>query len=74
VVDFYAENTASHSWSDDMQLPLHLLSAGEWGQRCEEAGLMVLEQSRLHPPLEPGQEPTWKHREGSLLTLAVKGQ
>lgn len=70
VVDFYAENEASHSWAEDMSLPLHLLSEAQWRQRCEAAGLTVIEQARLRPQLEPGEEPTWKHREGSLLTLA----
>lgn len=69
VVDFYTENTASHGWADDMGLSLHLLSSAEWASAFEQAGLDVVEQARLHPPLDEGDEPTWKHTEGSLMTL-----
>jgi cyclopropane fatty-acyl-phospholipid synthase-like methyltransferase len=69
VVDFYTENTASHTWSADMGLDLHLLSVSEWADAFATAGLDVVEQSRLHPPLADGETPTWKHQEGSLMTL-----
>jgi cyclopropane fatty-acyl-phospholipid synthase-like methyltransferase len=72
IVDFYRENTESHGWSDDLGIPLTLLSADEWRSAVEAAGLRVERQTRLHPPLAKGEAATWKHTEGSLLTLAVK--
>lgn len=72
VVDFYGENEASHSWPDDLNLSLHLLSEAEWRAAMEDAGMQVIEQARLRAPLVSGETPTWKHREGSLLTLAAR--
>jgi SAM-dependent methyltransferase len=72
VVDFYAENEASHDWPEQVGVPMHLLSEAGWRDAMEQAGLRVVEQARLRPPLEPGAEPSWKHREGSLLTLAAR--
>lgn len=72
VVDFYRENQASHGWGDDLGLALHLLSADEWRRAFEAAGLEVLDQAQLRAPLEPGQEPGWKHELGSLMTLGQR--
>ena len=70
IVDYYAENEASHSWPTDVNVPMTLWSAAEWREKLETVGLEVLDQRRLCPPLAPGEEPTWKHTEGSLYTLA----
>jgi len=72
IVDYYAENVASHSWPTDVNVPMTLLSAAEWRQRMEQVGLSVLDQRRLCPPLAPGEEPNWKHTEGSLYTLVER--
>jgi ubiquinone/menaquinone biosynthesis C-methylase UbiE len=69
VVDYYEENEASHRWPEDLDLTLNLLSAAGWREAMEEMGFEVLEQCRLHPPLAEGEEPTWKHTVGSLMTL-----
>jgi len=69
IVDYYAENTASHSWAEDLGLSLQLRSEAEWADSFERAGLRVLEQGRLRAPLAAGEQPTWKHTEGSLLTI-----
>jgi cyclopropane fatty-acyl-phospholipid synthase-like methyltransferase len=69
VVDYYQENTASHRWPDELGVPMHLLSAPEWRAAFEEAGLEVMRQERLRAPYLPGAVLTWKHTEGSLLTL-----
>lgn len=69
VVDFYRENQASHSWGDDLGLSLHLLDEAGWRDAFARAGLEVTGQDRLVPPLAAGEEPTWKHEVGSLMTL-----
>jgi cyclopropane fatty-acyl-phospholipid synthase-like methyltransferase len=69
LVDYYRENTASHCWPDELGVAMHLLSAPEWGAAFEDAGLEVLHQERLCTPYVPGTSLTWKHTEGSLLTL-----
>ena len=70
VVDYYAENEASHGWPEDLGVPMHLLSAAQWAQAFERAGLPVIEQTRLR---EAGpDDPPWKHAQGSLLTLGMR--
>jgi cyclopropane fatty-acyl-phospholipid synthase-like methyltransferase len=69
VVDYYGENTASHRWPEELGVAMHLLSTAEWRVAFEDAGLEVLHQDRLHAPYIPGAPVTWKHTEGSLLTL-----
>jgi arsenite methyltransferase len=69
VVDYYGENAASHRWPDELGVAMHLLSAAEWRAAFEDAGLEVLRQERLRAPFVPGALLTWKHTEGSLLTL-----
>ena len=70
TVDFYEENEASHGWPEKMGIPLTLLSEAGWRDVMTEVGLEVVDQKRLFPPLAEGQEPDWKHKEGSLMTLA----
>ncbi len=69
VVDYYAENPESHGWPDELGVPMTLLDAAGWRAAFEAAGLEVVDQQRLHPPLAAGQERTWKHEVGSLFTL-----
>lgn len=70
VVDFYGENEASHGWPDDLGVPMHLLSAAQWAEAFERAGLPVIEQTRLR---EAGpDDPAWKREQGSLLTLGLR--
>ena len=70
VVDFYAENEASHGWPEDLGVPMHLLSAAQWAEAFERAGLPVIEQTRLRAA-GPG-DPAWKFERGSLLTLGMR--
>ena len=72
VVDYYEENQASHAWPTDLGVTMHLLSAPGWRQAFEDAGLAVVRQERLFPPLAAGEEPSWKHTEGSLFTLGKR--
>lgn len=69
VVDYYRENPDSHSWPDDLGVPMTLLSMAGWRVAFEAAGLTVREQTCIQWPLEPGSEPGWKHTQGSLLTV-----
>ena len=70
IVDFYEENAASHSWPDDVGVPMNLMPESMWRAAMTYAGLEVLEQTRLHHPLTEGETPSWKQTEGSLMTLA----
>ena len=70
TVDFYEENEASHDWPDRVGVPLTRLSARGWRQVMEDGGLEVIEQRRLIYPLAEGEEPDWRHTQGSLMTLS----
>jgi SAM-dependent methyltransferase len=72
IVDFYRENEASHSWATDLDLPLALLSQAEWRDTAAAAGFENIHQQRLLAAHAPGEARTWKHEQGSLLTLAHK--
>jgi len=68
VVDYYGENTASHSWPSELGVPMNLLNSAGWADAFVRAGLPVLEQKRLRPPREQASA-EWKILEGSLMTL-----
>lgn len=79
VVDYYGENTASHSWPQEVGVDMTLLNSSEWRSMMIEAGLVVLEQERIKGDSEsdvasePGHHnDSWKFTEGSLFTLAQK--
>lgn len=67
-VDYYAENTASHSWPGDVGVAMTLLSEAEWREAFESVGLVVTEQFRVRLPPAQASEP-WKATEGSLATI-----
>jgi arsenite methyltransferase len=71
VVDYYGENTASHSWPADLGVPMKLLDAAGWSDAFVRAGLAVVDQRRLRIPRELAGA-AWKTTEGSLLTLGRK--
>ena len=68
LVDFYEENTASHSWPEMTGLKMRLLSEETWHKAMEHIGFEVIEQARLRAP-ENSEEPDWKKTEGTLMTL-----
>ncbi|MGB0588902.1 MAG: class I SAM-dependent methyltransferase [Myxococcota bacterium] len=70
IIDFYEENTASHSWPEDVGVQMNLMPESMWRAAMTYAGLEVLEQTRLRHPLPEGEAPSWKQTEGSLMTLA----
>ena len=68
VVDYYGENIASHSWPEDVGVPMTLLDTGGWADAFRRAGLAVMDQRRLRlSPDDASAE--WKVTEGSLLTV-----
>ena len=71
VVDYYAENVASHSWPEDVGVEMTLLDADGWRRALERAGLRVEVQERVKQPPAPGLA-DWKVQEGSLLTVASR--
>jgi ubiquinone/menaquinone biosynthesis C-methylase UbiE len=72
VVDYYRENAESHTWPDELGVPMTLLSMAGWTSAFEAGGLEVIEQQCVLHPLEPGAQPSWKHTQGSLLTVGEK--
>ena len=69
VVDFYEENPASHSWPEDVGVPMNLLPEGMWRAAMTYAGLEVLEQTQLRPPGAVVEEGSTTQTMGSLMTL-----
>lgn len=70
VVDYYGENRASHTWPDDLGVPMHLLDAAGWHAAFVRAGFTQVKQDRLRVPSAETGDP-WKAAEGSLLTMGV---
>ncbi len=70
IVDYYQENSASHSWPEDTGVAMTLWSAQEWREGFEAAGLSQIEQKRLRPDTDT-EAPDWKHNEGSLMTIGT---
>jgi SAM-dependent methyltransferase len=68
TVDYYFENTASHSWPADVGVDMTLLDEAGWRDAFRKAGFTHLHQERLRLPATEATEP-WKATEGSLLTL-----
>jgi ubiquinone/menaquinone biosynthesis C-methylase UbiE len=71
VVDYYQENVASHGWPDDLAVEMKLLSAQAWREAMTGVGFEVIEQTRIKAPRAEGEALSWKHTEGSLLTLVT---
>lgn len=71
-VDFYRENTASHSWPEDVGVEMTLLSEAGWREAFERAGLAVTDQFRVRLPAEEASDP-WQAAEGSLVTMGRRG-
>lgn len=71
TVDFYGENPDSHSWPEELGVPMTLLGRAGWRAAFEAAGLAVVEQAQLRAP--PGTAGGgWKESVGSLLTVGVR--
>ena len=68
VVDYYAENTASHDWPARLGVTMTLRTAPGWAEALRGAGLEVLASERLRHEPGPGVD-SWQIEQGSLLTL-----
>jgi SAM-dependent methyltransferase len=77
IIDFYAENRASHEWPEQLGVAMTLLDAAGWAAAFQRAGLEVIASERLRHRPDPeaaaaGRPQTWQVEQGSLLTLAVR--
>lgn len=69
LIDFYGENGASHSWPEDVGVPMSLMTCDEWLAMLAEVGFEARAE-RLLSPDEDAEE--WKKVEGTLHLFAVK--
>ena len=51
VVDLYQENRPSHQWIDKLNLPVQLLSSGEYRALFERAYFITVRAQRLYDPV-----------------------
>jgi SAM-dependent methyltransferase len=81
AVDFYGENTASHSWPRDVGVPMTLLDAAGWRAAFVRAGFDSVRQERIRQQRAAtasveaavhGPEADWKVLHGTLLTLGER--
>lgn len=67
LIDFYRENEYSHSWPEDVGVPMTLLSVDEWIAALADAGFTA-KPERL---LATGDAEDWKKTEGTLHLYTV---
>jgi SAM-dependent methyltransferase len=81
AVDYYGENTASHSWPADLGVGMTLLDQAGWRAAFERAGFAHVRQERIRQPtpetaaLEAAVHASgssWKVIHGTLLTLGQR--
>jgi SAM-dependent methyltransferase len=71
VVDYYAENAASHDFPSHVDAEMTLWTMAEWRDAFAQSGLRVVDQTRIVlPPAEADED--WQATEGSLLTLGER--
>jgi len=82
VVDLYKENEPSHQWIDNLNVPVHLLSANDYRALFERVGFSDVRDERVIDPTPVPEEytgTTFKTRDdfvqyrknGSLMISAV---
>jgi ubiquinone/menaquinone biosynthesis C-methylase UbiE len=69
LIDFYGENTASHSWPEDVGVPMSLMTSDEWLAMLAEVGFKA-SANRLLSTDEDAEQ--WKKVEGTLHLVARK--
>jgi SAM-dependent methyltransferase len=81
AVDYYAENTASHSWPADLGVRMTLLDGPGWRAAFERAGFVGVSQERIRQPAPTTAEleaavhaagDEWKVIHGTLLTMGSR--
>ncbi len=70
IIDYYGENEASHSWPEDVGVPMTLLSEAGWREALEAAGFVDVASERLRAAPGAGVE-DWKVDQGSLHVWGV---
>jgi SAM-dependent methyltransferase len=50
LINYYRENVHAHQWRDNLNIPLHLLSAAEWAELFAEAGFSGVSHERIPDP------------------------
>lgn len=68
LIDFYQENAASHSWPDDVGVPMTLMSSDEWIAALKDAGFEARAERLLST--DPDAD-DWKKIEGTLHLFAI---
>lgn len=69
LIDFYGENTESHSWPDDVGVPMSLMSSEEWLAMLAAVGFEASSERLLSSDSEADE---WKKTEGTLHLFALK--
>jgi SAM-dependent methyltransferase len=81
AVDYYGENTASHSWPADLGVAMTLLDQAGWRTAFEHAGFVHVRQERIRQAAPTaaatevaahGPDANWKVTHGTLLTLGER--
>jgi len=81
AVDYYGENTASHSWPADLGVSMTLLDQAGWRAAFERAGFVHLRQERIRQAAATAARVEtdvhaatahWKVTHGTLLTLGER--
>lgn len=73
VVDYFGENAESHSWPDDLGVPMHLLDSAGWRDAFARAGFHGIEQERVRLTADEATA-DWKVSVGSLLTFGRRAE
>lgn len=55
LINYYRDNPYCHSWSEQLKIPVHLLSADEWAKELTRAGLEDIQTQRI-PDISPSPE------------------
>ncbi|HET7038534.1 MAG TPA: class I SAM-dependent methyltransferase [Gemmatimonadales bacterium] len=81
AVDYYGENTASHSWPSDLGVAMTLLDQAGWKAAFGRAGFVNVRQERIRQAAPTaaatevaahGPSADWKVTQGTLLTLGER--
>lgn len=69
LVDYYAENEASHGWPEKTGVSMTLLSEAGWAQAFETAGFEDVETARVRSDADVTAD--WKAEHGSLHVTGI---
>ena len=50
LINYYRENPHSQQWSENLIVPIHLLSADEWAEKFREAGFVDVAHEQIPDP------------------------